>query len=226
MRAVYKGTALRTYQKYQDAQADLINKIGGYCSYCEMPIRNSPEVEHVHPVANGGEELEWDNFLLACKQCNIWKSNKNPDRSGYLWPDVDNTILAFHYQNRLGGIEPVSTLPASITPMAADTIDLMQLNRHPASTPAATLKDRRWQYRQEAWGKAIRARQIWNRNPERAKATLIGDLAHSTGFYAIWLTVFDGIDEVLTEIKARFPGTYEPTYDPTGQPLKRAGGTY
>ena len=46
------------------------------------------------------------------------------------------------------------------------------------------------------------------------------------GFYSIWLTVFQAYPDVLDEIKAHFPGTYEPTLDPTGQPLKRAAGTY
>jgi 5-methylcytosine-specific restriction endonuclease McrA len=57
-----------------------------------------PEVEHVIPVANQGPELDWDNFLLACKYCNVNKLDHNKDRTSYIWPDQDNTFRALEYK--------------------------------------------------------------------------------------------------------------------------------
>lgn len=56
----------------------------GYCSYCEMGVRNMVEVEHVVPRNHGGAPLEWENFLLSCRYCNGIKSNKNISRAGYI----------------------------------------------------------------------------------------------------------------------------------------------
>ena len=230
MRAVEKGNPPRKYTQYRQARLDLVARIGEYCSYCEMPIKNSPEVEHVHPVAHQGNALDWENFLLACRYCNGIKGKQNLHRSTYLWPDLDNTLLAFAYANRLGGIGPRAGLPDSVQQAVQRTIELVGLNRHPGSQPAATMADNRWRSRQEAWGIATKSREDWLACPTPAMARQIGRTAQGHGFYAIWLTVFDGIEDVLTEIKARFPGTYEPIYDANGTLQSRtlAGltGTY
>ncbi len=47
MRPVDKGIASTKYSNYSDARHDLANVIGYYCSYCEMPVKNMIEVEHV-----------------------------------------------------------------------------------------------------------------------------------------------------------------------------------
>lgn len=44
------------------------------CQYCGD--ENGPfEIDHIHPVSRGGTDEE-DNLCLACKPCNISKSNK------------------------------------------------------------------------------------------------------------------------------------------------------
>ena len=68
MRAVDKGNSITVYNSYGDARHDLAAIIGYFCSYCEMGTNNMIEVEHVHPTANGGYELSWENFLLSCKK--------------------------------------------------------------------------------------------------------------------------------------------------------------
>ena len=74
MRPVNKGYAPeKEYKHYQDALSDLEVRLGPYCSFCEMVIQHVPEVEHREAKSAGGEELKWDNLLLACKYCNTRK---------------------------------------------------------------------------------------------------------------------------------------------------------
>lgn len=43
---------IKKFSKYQDARGDLIDKLGEYCSYCEMQLDASLAVEHVQPKSN------------------------------------------------------------------------------------------------------------------------------------------------------------------------------
>ncbi len=45
-RPVVNGVA-REYKEYGDARNDLIDRVGDYCSYCEIPVPSGPNVEHV-----------------------------------------------------------------------------------------------------------------------------------------------------------------------------------
>lgn len=49
-----------------------------------------------------------ENLLLACKYCNTRKSNKttSENKNDYLWPDENNTELAYTYA---GGIPRVNS---------------------------------------------------------------------------------------------------------------------
>ncbi|MBK9452257.1 MAG: HNH endonuclease [Bacteroidetes bacterium] len=85
MRCIEKGASPRQYKDYHDARNDLAGRIGWYCAYCEMRVTNMIEVEHVHPVNHGGNELDWNNFLLSCRYCNGIKTDRNTSRRGYLW---------------------------------------------------------------------------------------------------------------------------------------------
>lgn len=75
-------------------------RLGSYCSYCGMKLDNAPEVEHVASKSTDPALItNWDNLLLACKACNPRKSNTvtSINKNEYLWPDQDNTALAFCY---------------------------------------------------------------------------------------------------------------------------------
>ena len=98
MRAIDKGgSPYKEIDEYQDAIPYLEKKIGLYCSYCEMSIKHVPEVEHKISRKNGGDRRAWSNLLLGCKYCNTRKAAKiTPQNVGeYLWPDSDNTAVAF-----------------------------------------------------------------------------------------------------------------------------------
>ena len=65
MRAVDKGDSpYENINRYQDAIPFQRERIGLYCSYCEMLIKHVPEVEHKVSKSLGGELTEWENLLL------------------------------------------------------------------------------------------------------------------------------------------------------------------
>lgn len=226
MRSVDKGTAPRTYTAYQQAKPDLTQRLGWYCSYCEMCIDNEPHLEHVQPKAkNPALNLVWDNFLLACFHCNNVKDDKNKSLSGYLWPDVDNTSCAFDFDPTQNEIVALS-IPAKKA--AEATIDLLGLNRGPASSTSPTAADFRWLHRQKAWDIAQKSLRNWHKNPSPDMADQIA-LTSLGGHYSIWLKVFSDVPEVLEAIKKEYTAfnTYTPIIDPnTGSLVLRPGGTF
>jgi len=64
------------------------------CEYCHAPesVFNFPfEVEHVVPVTQNGEDDEI-NLALACRSCNVYKSN----RLQCLDPETQTMVALFH----------------------------------------------------------------------------------------------------------------------------------
>ena len=206
MRAVDKGINTTVYSKYENALEDLTTRLGHYCSYCEMGVNNMIEVEHVHPVHNGGDELSWNNFLLACKYCNTVKSNNNADRTGYLWPDIDNTDLLFNYTLNSDVLEVKATLSNSHKTQALALINLVGLNRYPKSVNRPTKKDKRWRLRDEALITAKNSYNNWSiirhdvLSPYRE--LMAKQIAETSlvGFYSVWCKVFEDEDTVLDKI--------------------------
>lgn len=111
MRPVNRGpapqhsfSAEKDFEQYSLARLDLISAIGEYCSYCEVPLGVNLAIEHIMSKKYGGAN-EWDNFLLACPNCNSVKSSKTKseyDLDEYYWPSDNNTYQIFVYtlQNR------------------------------------------------------------------------------------------------------------------------------
>ena len=76
----------KSFQPYNKAKADLLSRLGGYCSYCERT--GDLHIEHVVPTNHRPDlEQEWTNFLFGCANCNAIKGDRNLSRNGYLWPD-------------------------------------------------------------------------------------------------------------------------------------------
>jgi uncharacterized protein (TIGR02646 family) len=87
------------YTDYKQARDALIARMGDYCSYCEVALHSDIDVEHVLPKSlNPDLELEWSNFLLACGNCNSIKGGQTITLADYYWPDLDNTLRAFLYE--------------------------------------------------------------------------------------------------------------------------------
>ncbi|OLE53726.1 MAG: hypothetical protein AUG51_11695 [Acidobacteria bacterium 13_1_20CM_3_53_8] len=99
-----KLSAFYGYSRY-----DLIVNLDEVCSYCGMPIRDDAHVEHIKPKSYfPAFMLLWNNFLIACRDCNDRKSNKpsggtNDTDADYIWPHttledymIRYTLSAFH----------------------------------------------------------------------------------------------------------------------------------
>jgi 5-methylcytosine-specific restriction endonuclease McrA len=62
---------------YRGAAPHLLDHIGHYCSYCELPLQDPAQVEHALPKAQyPAFSLDWSNFLPACIGCNSRKSDQ------------------------------------------------------------------------------------------------------------------------------------------------------
>lgn len=150
MRPVVKDDgADRAYPEYQDALDDLADQIGLYCSYCEMPIMNAPEVEHVQPKSLEPDlALEWRNFLLGCKICNSTKGNTPVDLGQIAFPDTDNTFRGLTYNQST--IEVSQTLNGAQAALMQELIGLVKLDRHPNQPRPQhrpTRRDKRYKHR-------------------------------------------------------------------------------
>jgi len=221
MRPVVKGNSPKTYTSHGNARHDLANVIGYCCSYCEMATWNMIEVEHVHPTSNGGPPLDWDNFLLSCRYCNSVKLARNQNRQGYLWPDIDNTDLAFLY-DEINVILPKTGLSTALNQAALDTIQLMGLNRAPHLPNKPTIADTRWRSKVEAWDKAKRCLINWNKNPSTEMAEVIA-MAAKGGHFSIWNTVFQQIPLVIDALIAEYPSTYTATNNQGIRRIRQGG---
>jgi len=202
MRPVDKGITPKVYTNYGDARHDLAKVIGYYCSYCEMNVSNSIEVEHILPQNQGGAKLDWNNFLLSCKYCNTIKSDNNDNSTDYLWPDIDNTDLAFKYSED-NVIKPKDNISSSLKTLVKNTINLIGLDRTPGGNHKPTEADTRWRSRKEAWDKAKRSYKKWLEAPIKPMAESIA-ISSRNGHYSIWCEVFKDQPIVLQEIDKEY----------------------
>lgn len=184
------------FSRYGHAKQPLIERVGEYCSYWERP--GDLHVEHVVPKSVDDDlETEWTNLLLGCVNCNSRKSNKNNSRAGYMWPDVDDTFDAFTY--RSGGRVAVNdTLTQTEHRKAVALFDLVGLGA--SGTPT----DRRRHKRRQAWDQAVGVRGLIKDDDTR---TLAVQVALGTGFYSVWMAVFQDDDDMRQRLADAFPGT-------------------
>ena len=161
MRPITRGEAPKdtngtmiVFKVYGDARDSLIGRIGDFCSYCEVALHSSIDVEHVQPKKFHPElETTWGNFLFACNYCNSVKGRKNVGLDEYYWPDSDNTSRPFVYELDRSP-QVANWLSPDQKAIAKRTLELTGLDREPGH-PDKTLKDRRWIKRREAWGVAL-----------------------------------------------------------------------
>lgn len=215
----------KLYKKYDDARDDLIACLGDYCSYCEMKIP-TPAVEHIQPKSLANSlKLSWSNFLLACPSCNSVKKDKPIDANNlgsYFWVDADNTFRIFRYEKDLA---PQIALHLNIfqRKIAQNTLELTGLDREPTH-PKLSKKDVRWKERNEAWGKAERAKINLQKNNTDAMREQIIDTATSTGFFSVWMTVFEDDKDIRHCLIKAFRGTSQNCFDQNAKPISRPNG--
>lgn len=89
----------------------------GVCNYCEQS--EASDIEHIHPKSFFPEKtFEWENYVLACKQCN---SGFKLDKC-YVIGDGDNIMPVPR------GIEPAFKNVAFINPRNEEPHNFMLLN--------------------------------------------------------------------------------------------------
>ena len=223
MRPVERGTAPRTYSKYEYAIGDLEERLGTYCSYCERRLPINLAVEHVVPKDLHPElKTEWTNFLLGCTNCNSVKGDQPVEVDNFLWCDRDNTFLAFAY-SKGGFVQLADNLNEAQKNKAQALLDLVGLQRHKASgrnRPAP--RDKRWQDRELAWASAESCRnnfEILGQTNEVRELVL--EVAKYCGFFSVWMNVFSDYPDVKRELIKIFTGTATSCFDADGKPINR-----
>jgi len=233
----------KTFKTYQDARGDLIDQLGEYCSYCEARLSSSLAVEHILPKSQFPDETtNWENFCLACTNCNStkgsamknrWNSSwqylpfdsaKKAARSEFYWPDRDNTFRAIEYLEG-GKIKVNPSLAPEEQKIAQATIEMVGLDKIPNPDPQK--RDRRWHNRRETWEKAKGCLDKIGKcapNSLEEMRELILDMAQSKGFWSVWMTVFKNDPDMLQRLIDAFPGTCQDCFDERGNPLARSGG--
>lgn len=211
------------FRDYRDARDPLIERIGDYCSYCEVTLPSAIDVEHVLPKSRNPERaLDWSNFLFACANCNSIKGSQHVALDDYYWPDQDNTMRAYHYDRD----EPPQVVHhADVDSARAQrTLELTGLDRVPGH-PRYSRRDRRWRKRIEAWRTALHAQSNLNAANSQAMRDTIIELARATGFWSVWFTVFADDLDMRRRLIIGFVGTARDCFDDGANlQARRTGG--
>ena len=228
----------KTVTDYKDWRADLINRLGPYCCYCNMRLNDNPQVEHVAPKTPVPQRaLDWDNMLLACGACNSRKNDELCEASTHFLPDAHDTQLAFTHR-----LVPHPRLPLELAVIVAV---------HPGLTPAQRLKaqatitmcgldniptdkqgiarasDRRWKHRYEELLEASIWRQKWNAATLANQVVLLEAMlaiVKRGGFFSVWFDAFHDVPAVKQLLTRAFPNTAPCVPAPTLNPVPRIAG--
>lgn len=232
MRPINKGKDQGYFKPWGDAQTALQETIGAYCSYCERWVACAIEVEHVLPKNEyKSHKYRWNNFLLACKNCNAGKGHGNIKLADYLWPHCDNTSLAFCYDSD-GRVYPSPTLPPSIFQKATRLWELANLNWHEDTSFSGMIapsdKDHRYIHRKQAWAYANDKRDdLMVFDGAARRASVVQD-ALQRGMFSIWMSVFSQQSKLDREMRILliqgFRGTAKSCFDKLGNPCRTATG--
>lgn len=228
MRPVDKGSDLGEIKPYENAQQPLTERLGEYCSYCERWIASGIHVEHKRPKREYPEtKFSWNNFLLACSNCNSGKGHGQLNIEDYLWPDSDNTFLAFNYDSQ-GRVLPNKIHADSINQKIESTWLALGLNKHPdnqiTGQQIPSSKDKRWLHRQQAWQNAAKRKvQLAEYDTPERRAVIV-EMAQQRGFWSVWMTVFKDDVDMRHRLIEAFPGTCPSCFDGDAHPIPRPGG--
>lgn len=107
---------------------------------------------------------------------------------------------------------------------ARRTLELTGLDRRPGRAREPSDADHRWRKREEAWKKAQMARDVLRYARSEGVLSITVELAVATGFWSIWMTVFEDDPEVRARLIRAFPGTAADCFDAATRPTRRPGG--
>lgn len=101
----------------------------GYCQSSERWLGIAHEVEHILPIADGGETVR-TNLWIACRRCNSFKAT----RASGTDPSTNETVRLFHprhdrwHDHFRWSID--GTRVVGITTVGRATVEILQMN-HP-----------------------------------------------------------------------------------------------
>lgn len=193
------------YKPYGNAKPVLIEAIGKYCSYCEREgFSSALDVEHLEDKdAHPDKEFLWNNFLLACKNCNSIKGTTEIDFPNITLPHIHDTFSPFEYLES-GFIKIKDEVVEPLRSKVVALVDLVGLDRRPGIARYST-KDDRWQERKQAWELSKKYKQKYIAG--NCDIETIVDLSLSMGFWSIWMNTFEGFLEVQRALIDSFSGT-------------------
>jgi hypothetical protein len=207
-----------TFAQYRDAKFYLVERLGSYCSYCERFLATHIAVEHVEAKSTGGGIVDWENFLLACVNCNSAKGARSS--AGKYLPHTHNTAYAFVYREG-ARIEANPHLSLAEQQMAQETLALLGLNDLQPSNPRDA--DRRYDDYVEMWNKAEASKRRLSRvrskqGDVQEYCEEIVEGAHSRGAFSIYRAVFADDPIMLQMLLERFTvhGTRRDCFDTGG----------
>lgn len=237
------GNVAKTVTKYGQWRSDLIDRVGYYCCYCNMPLSHQLQVEHVvaKVAAAGavqGSLLDWDNMLLACGPCNNIKKNKPSNSTLHYLPESHNTYLPFitildpnHADAAIKAC--AHGLTQAQQQKAKDTIDLFGLDHHDSRDK---IVDLRWMKRKSAMLAVQNQYDLYQQakgNPKfdevRAAKGIVW-AAKECGFFSLWYDAFVNEPEVMKQltnnsiIKGTATSCFDAanSYKPIGRNLQNA----
>lgn len=193
------------YKPYGSAKPDLIAAIGKYCSFCEREgFSSALDVEHIeYKDTHKDKEFLWDNFLLACKNCNSIKGTKEIDFPNIYLPHIQDTFSPFEYLES-GYIKIKDEVTEPLKSKITALIDLVGLDRRPGHERYST-KDDRWQERKQAWELSKKYKQKYIAG--NCDIETIIDLSLNSGFWSIWMNSFEAFPEIRRALIDNFTGT-------------------
>ncbi len=223
------------YNPWRLAKLELINEIGAYCVYCEKKLsRSALDIDHVlgKKVKDASGRLKyegseytfnWNNFMLACKNCNSIKSNKDIAETNPYLPHTNN-LLHFMLIKEGGLIEIKKDLARGDLDRVQAFFDLVGLDRNPGHKNYSQFDDR-WESRLKAFDIAKRQLNKYEISTNKpAELETIVTLAEAYGFFSVWYYQFINYPDVLNaiingfssdEIKIiPFPGTHTHSFEP------------
>jgi len=222
MRPVNRGPSPQEtdFANYRDAFPELVSRMGFFCSYCERRMPTNLAVEHIQPKdPTLYPDLigRWDNYLLGCVNCNGTKTSKDVLLDRIFLPDRDNTFHAFVYTPD-GKMSPRAGLSDEHLQFATATLALTGLGK-----PSNEVYDEngrlvavdRVGQRMEVWMMAEGCKQDLQTSPTDGMKHTISRAAVASGFFSIWMTVFEDDPEMRQLFINAFPGTAVDCFDAT-----------
>lgn len=221
MRPIDKGPTptvkgkIKKVSDYTQWRADLLDRLGPYCCYCNIRLSDSIQVEHVVAQSKDiSSVLDWDNLLLSCAPCNRAKSNQDCSYLTHYLPQYHNTHLAFIYYGEKPFTRPRDSVENKNK--SENTIALFSLDRDTSRDPNR-VTDLRWKFRRSAILYARICRQDWRHEwGEERKSEYVRHLkimVEGHGFWSVWYDAFFDVPEVVQMLVKDFPGTNRRYFD-------------